>query len=173
MIPAALVLLALVDGALIGFRSGAGRVGLVGKETHIRRAVLLGAIAAALIALGGIVLAFALTLLPGRERWASLEAGGAAAVTVFGVFAGLMVASLLVWLVPVTELRTIVTVSLLGPGTLLRPAVIVLGMVYAFARVPTWEVAVLGAYGASAMLLVEPWLTRRFFPIDPRLVPPK
>ena len=46
-------------------------------------------------------------------------------------------------------------------------------MVYAFARVPTWEVAVLGAYGASAMLLVEPWLTRRFFPIDQRLVPPK
>lgn len=173
MIPAALVLLALLDGALIGFRSGAGRVGLVEKDAHMRRAVLLGVLAAGAIAVGGLVLAFVITLLPGRERWASLEAGGAAASTVFGLFAGLMVTALLVWLVPITELRTLVTVSLLGPGTLLRPVVIVFGMLYAFARVPTWEVAVLGAYGASAMLLVEPWLTRRFFPIDPRLVPPK
>jgi hypothetical protein len=173
VIPAALVLLALVDGALIGFRAGAGRLGLVDKAAHMRRAVLLGALASAAIATGGVTLAFALTALSGPDRWASLVTGGAAAVQVFGLFAGLMLGALAVWLVPITELRTFVTVSLLGPGTLLRPLVIVGGMAYAFVRSPTWETFVLGVYGASAMLLVEPWLTRRFFPIDERLVPPR
>ncbi len=173
MIPAVLVLLALVDGVLLGFRSGAGRVGLVEQSVHMRRAVLLGLFASAIVALGGVALALGLTVRSSPEHWASLVAGGTAAVQVFGLFAGLMLLALSVWLLPITDLRTFVTVSLLGPGTLVRPAVIVGGMLYAFIRVPTWEVAVLAIYGAGAMLFLEPWLTRRFFPIDERLLPPK
>lgn len=172
MIPAVLVLLALVDGALLGYRAGAGRVGLVEKSTHMRRAMLIGLVGSAIVALGGVALALGLTALSSPERWAKLVAGGTAAIQVFGLFAVLMLLALSVWFIPSTDLRTFVTVGLLGPGTLVRPAVIVAGMLYAFVRVPTWEVAVLGLYGTGAMLGLEPWLTRRFFPIDQRLLPP-
>jgi len=172
VIAAALVLLALVDGALLGFRAGAGRVGLVKKGPHLRRSMALGIGAAAIVAAGGLALALALTALLGAGTWGRLVLGGSAAVEVFGVFGGLMLGALAIWSVPIAELRTFVTVSLLGPGTLLRPAVIVGGMLAAFVRAPSWEIAALALYGASAMLLVEPWLTRRYFPIDERLVPP-
>lgn len=173
MIPAVLVLLALVDGALLGYRAGAGRVGLVEKSAHMRRAMRLGLFGSAIVALGGVALALGLTAFSSPERWDMLVAGGTAAIQVFGLFAALMLLALSVWFVPSTDLRTFVTVSLLGPGTLVRPAVIVAGMLYAFVRVPTWEVAVLATYGTGAMLSLEPWLTRRFFPIDERLLPPK
>ena len=172
MIPAVLVLLALVDGALLGYRSGAGRVGLVEKSAHMRRAMMLGLFGSAILALGGVALALGLTAFSTPDRWAKLVAGGTAAIRVFGLFAVLMLLALSVWFVPSTDLRTFVTVSLLGPGTLVRPAVIVAGMLYAFLRVPTWEVAVLALYGTGGMLSLEPWLTRRFFPIDQRLLPP-
>jgi hypothetical protein len=173
MIPVALVFLALVDGALLGFRAGAGRVGLVDKSAHVRRAVRLGLLASAIVALVGVALALGITAFSSPDRWTRLVSGGRAAVHVFGLFAALMLAALSVWLLPFTDLRTFVTVSLLGPGTLVRPLVVVAGMAYAFVRVPTWEVGVLAVYGTVSMLSLERWLTRRFFPVDARLLPPE
>jgi hypothetical protein len=66
MIPVALVFLALVDGALLGFRAGAGRVGLVDKSAHVRRAVRLGLLASAIVALVGVALALGITAFSSR-----------------------------------------------------------------------------------------------------------
>lgn len=169
MSPLFLVALALLDGALLGFRAAAGRMGRVEKHGYHLRAMALGLLAAAIVSTGGAGLAFALVLARGAWLWPVFVHAGARAASVFATFAVFVVLALLVWLVPQRDLRTLVTVSVLGPGTLVRPYVIMLGMVAGFAAEPCLEVALLGAYGACAMLSLEGFMARRCFPIDPAL----
>jgi len=169
VIPLALVLLALVDGALLGFRAAAGRSGALDKGAYFRRAVALGASYAGAVAAGGVVLALALSAAGGADVWPALVVAGRAAATVHAVFAALVLTSLLVWAVPVTEVRTIASVTVLGPGTLLRPWVLVGGLGAAVFAAPRWEVATLALYAAVGMLPLERWITRRHFPTDPSL----
>ena len=164
-----LIGLALLDGALLGFRAAAGRMGRVEKHGYHVRAMALGVVAAAIVSMGGVGLAFALVVVRGASLWPALVQAGAAAASVFATFATLVVSALAVWLIPQRDLRTFVTVSVLGPGTLVRPYVIVLGMLAGFATEPRFEVALLGAHGAFAMLSLEGLMARRCFPIDPTL----
>lgn len=169
MIPLALVLLALVDGALLGFRSAAGRSGALDKAAYYRRAVALGAAYAGAVAAGGVALALALSAAGGPDVWPALVTAGRAAATVYAAFAALVIAALLVWAVPVTEVRTIASVTVLGPGTILRPWVLLAGLTAAVLAAPRWEVATLALYAAIGMLPLERWITRRHFPTDPSL----
>lgn len=172
MSPLYLVLLALLDGALLGFRSAAGRSGLLEKRPLYRRAILLGLASSALLALGGVLLAGLLCVLKGPALWSSFELAAAASVRVFALFASLVLAALALWSLPHSDLRTLATVSVLGPGTLARPAVVLLGMLYGWRQNPRWEVALLAVYGTVGMLSLEPLLTRFFFPVDPSLLTP-
>lgn len=170
MIPLALVALALVDGALLGFRAAAGRSGRLDKAAYYRRAVALGAGHAAAVTAGGVALALALAAYGGAGTWASLVAAGRAAAAVYAAFAAVVLAALAVWAVPVTEVRTIASVTVLGPGTMLRPWVLVAGLAASVHAQPRWEVALLALYAAAGMLPLERWITRRHFPVDPALL---
>jgi hypothetical protein len=169
VIPLTLVLLALVDGALLGFRAAAGRSGALDKGAYYRRAVALGAAYAGAVAAGGVALALALSAAGGASVWAALVTAGRAAAAVYAAFAAVVLAALAVWAVPITEVRTIASVTVLGPGTLLRPWVVLAGLAWAVAMVPRWEVATLALYAAVGMLPLEAWITRRHFPIDATL----
>lgn len=170
MIPLALVALALVDGALLGFRAAAGRSGLLEKRAYYRRAIALGALHAAAVTAGGVALALALSALGGPGAWAALVTAGRAAATVYALFAALIVAALAVWAVPVTEVRTLASVTVLGPGTLARPWVIVAGLAWAVRAAPRGEVVALALYAAAGMLPLERYLTRRYFAVDEALL---
>lgn len=170
MIAVALVALALIDGALLGFRAAAGRAGLVDQRRDRRRAIAIGVAYAAAIAVGGVLLALALTALQGPALWPELLAAGGAAVRVYTIFAMLVLAALALWLIPVADLRTAVSVTVLGPGTMARPWVLLAGLASAVATRPRWEVALLALYAAAAMLPLERWLTPRYFAIDPALL---
>ena len=170
MIPLALVALALVDGALLGFRAAAGRSGMIVKTPYYRRAVALGAAYAGAVALGGVLLALAMSALGGPAVWPALLEAGRAAVTVYAGFAALVLAALAVWAVPVTEVRTLASVTVLGPGTLLRPWVLLAGLSWGLWTRPTMPVGVLAFYAAATMLPLERWLARRYFALDARLL---
>jgi hypothetical protein len=165
-VPALLVALALLDGALLGFRAAAGRIGLIDKQSHYRRAAGLGLGYAALVAAGGVALALGLRTVGGPPVWNDLVAAGAVTVRMLLIFAGVIVVSLLVWMVPHVELRTLATVVILGPGTLLRPAVVVLAMGAGVMARPRLEVALLAVYGGALMLLLQGFVTRRHYPVD-------
>lgn len=169
MSPLLLTLLALLDGALLGFRAAAGRNGLVEKRGYYLHASLRGFVATALVALIGIAIALALCALRGPELWNVLANAASSAVQIFGAFAALVVLGLTAWMIPSADLRTLLTVTILGPGTLARPLVILAGLGACIATAPRWEVVALGAYGAFAMLSLERILTRRYYPIDASL----
>ncbi len=74
------------------------------------------------------------------------------------------------WAVPVTEVRTLASVTVLGPGTLVGPWVIVGGLAWAVCAAPRWEVVALALYAAAGMLPLERYLTRRYFAVDAALL---
>jgi hypothetical protein len=170
MIPLALVALALVDGGLLGFRAAAGRSGMIVKGAYYRRAVALGAGYAGAVSLGGVLLALSLSALGGPAVWPALVEAGRAAVTVYAGFAALIFAALAVWAVPVSEVRTIAAVTVLGPGTILRPWVLLAGLGWGLWARPCVPVGVLALYAAATMLPLEAWLVRRYFALDARLL---
>jgi hypothetical protein len=166
----ALTLLALLDGALLGFRAAAGRTGLVHKPRYFARAIGWGVAYTSGVILVGVLLTLLLVALRGPTLYPELLAAAAAGVRVFAAYASLVVTALLLWIIPSTDLRTFCTVTVLGPGTLARPFVIVAGLVASIAAVPRIEVVTLGAYGAAAMLVLERVITARHFPVDEALV---
>ncbi|MBK8259594.1 MAG: fatty acid desaturase [Polyangiaceae bacterium] len=126
MIPALMVAFAVLDLAFAGFRAAAGRDGLIEKRAYYTRAMGEGA---------GLGLAFSAVMAlvtwavvrraedPGA-LFAELVATGSRMLLVFGGYAVLVLAALIVYTIAKHELRTLATVAILGPFTLIRPWVI-------------------------------------------------
>lgn len=165
-----LTLLAVLDGALLGFRAAAGRTGLVHKPRYFVRAVALGVAYASAVVAAGCVLTFLLVQASGAALFEELLVAATAGVRIFTVYAALVISALFLWMVPSTDVRTFCTVTVLGPGTLARPLVILAGLVASIAAVPRLEVVLLGLYGAAAMLVLERVITARHFAVDASLI---
>lgn len=127
MIELKLALLILVDGALAGFRSGAGRNPRIYLFEYYRECVRRG------IVLGGlVVLSFlALSQLCPPSDLPDLLAAGERMLFVLTKFAWVGVTALSVYLWNIHETTVLATVILLGPMTLLRPWVIASAGAYA------------------------------------------
>jgi hypothetical protein len=160
-IAAALCLLALLDGALCGFRAAAGRSGLVRKRAYYLRAVGRGFLAVALTLVPLIALT-ALLLSRSPQLEADFAAAGRAALFVYGPYATLVLCALALWAIPALDVRTLATVIILGPFTMLRPLVVAAGLVAAaFAR-PRLEVTLLVVCVGALMLSIERLLGRAY-----------
>lgn len=159
-----LTLLVLLDGLLVGFRAAAGTDG------RIRKAPLyVGAQALGLAAAAGVVgLGWALALgLAARDPSlpAALEAAARPAVSLVAAYASLALAALALYGVTAfvwrsIELRTLCTVLVLGPFTLLRPFVALGALALGVAAAPRWEVVGLAVFGAAGVGGLEPLLHR-------------
>lgn len=127
LVPAALVSLALLDATFAGFRAAAGRSGRIDKRAYLARALGGGLVAGALeVALLALATALALALSTDAARdFAELVRIGARLLVPFGVYAALVLAALVVYAVSRHEVRTLATVAILGPFTLLRPGLVV------------------------------------------------
>lgn len=137
-----LIVLALLDTAAAGFRDAAGRNGLLNKDGYYRRAVRLGALYGILPILGIACVVLGLAALTSDPSlWGDFLRAGEAMVWVYGPTATLVALALGIYLSPRFEIRSLATVIILGPFTLLRPVVITGGAVAGVVVSPRWEVA--------------------------------
>lgn len=127
MIPLLLASLAILDATFAGFRAAAGRDARIFKRAYYRRALLTGAGSGALlVAVLAVATGLALVASPDPGAlYGDLLAIGARMLQVFLGYAILVLGALALYATARMELRILATVSILGPFTLLRPAVVV------------------------------------------------
>ena len=160
IVAALLVVLALFDVLLSGFRAAAGRDGRIGKGPYYRAAIMRGGwsgvlLIAANAALVGILVA---TAMEPAVAWQELQDAGAHAIAVFAVFATLTLIAILFWFAPVRELRIVPTLLVMGPLTVLRPVVIVGGLTWAALGAAHWRTWLVAAIAGASMIGIEYWL---------------
>ena len=186
MTPLLLALLAIVDTAFAGFRAAAGRNARIFKFAYYRQSVLRGALAGiGLVAVLAMLTGLALVLVPDPTRqYAELVSVGERMLWLLGAYAALVIAALVVYAVADWDLRSLATVAILGPFTLLRAWVIALASaVGLFAGVgpTTWALTLVSC---SAVVLLGRALERsyarrldvlqnRHSPPTPAIGPPK
>jgi hypothetical protein len=154
VIPALLAVLAIVDAAFAGFRAAAGRNARIFKWTYYRDAVLLGAGAGACLVLVLALLTLLLLFSSGEPaaRYGDLLVIGARMLWLFGTYALLVLGALLVYATARTDIRTLATVAILGPFTLLRPWVIVAATVFGVSAGTRFSAVVLTVLSSGAVL---------------------
>jgi len=154
VIPTLLSALAVVDAGFAGFRAAAGRDARIFKRAYFRRAMLGGGAAGA-----GVVLALAaatVAVLVGSghatAEYAQLLRIGGRMLWVLGAYATLVLAALLIYATARAELRTLATVAILGPFTLIRPTVIAAATIAGLADGATAPAAALTVASSAAVL---------------------
>ena len=168
----ALASLALFDVLLSGMRAAAGRDGRIAKPPYYRAAAWRSVGAGVLVvsANAALVAALCVTAPDRAGAWSDLLRAGARCVEVFGAFATLTLFAILFWFAPVRELRIVPTLVVLGPLTLLRPLVVVGGLLFAVAGSPNWRVWLAGLAAGVSMIGVEHVLGRGYVDRWRRLV---
>lgn len=172
--PAVLVVLAVLDGTLAGFRDAAGRNPFIEKRRYYVRAQVRGffhGLGAALV--GGLTVGAVLLASPAPEElYAALLRAGHVMLWVYLPYSVVVLGALGIYVVPSFEIRTLTTVIVLGPGTLLRPVFIAAGAAAAVLAEPRWDVAVPAVVASLAVGLVGRLLARRWRPPRPGEAPP-
>jgi hypothetical protein len=153
-------ILCLTDAAFAGYRDVAGRDARIFKAELNRRAVRRGLRAG--LAVGGIVLAASIVAIAPSPaaRFAELEVTARSMLPVLAVYATLVLAALGLWAAADADLRTLASVIVLGPFTLLRPWVIVLAAALGARNAPSVPAAVIAVGACALQLAVQPWLSR-------------
>jgi hypothetical protein len=131
MIPALMIAFAVLDLCFVGFRAAAGRDGRIDKFRYYVRALSFGAGAGLVVsaALGLLTWIVMLQVSQPYALFAEMVAIGTRMSVVFGAYAFLVLIALLVYGVSRHEVRTLSTVAILGPFTLMRPWIVVLAFV--------------------------------------------
>ncbi len=153
-----LCLMALVDGALAGFRAWAGRDGRVVKRNARLKSAVRGATGAfaALILIATILIAL---LLASSVAYEELVAAGNRMILVYAPFCLLVSLGFLGYFSASLEWQALSTVLVLGPATFVRPLVIVGGVVAASWGTSGWTV-VAASVSAVLIMVVELVLNR-------------
>lgn len=138
MIALSLWTLATLDAALTGYRDAAGRSALIDKRAYYRRAMLRGALFGQ-VAVGvvGVVVAVLLLLSPEpRALFEELERVGSRMIIVYVPYALIILFTFVVRAAPSVDLRSITSVLIFGPFTLIRPLVVAAGVAWGFLAAP-------------------------------------
>jgi hypothetical protein len=154
VIPTLLSALAIVDAAFAGFRAAAGRNARIFKRRYYQTAMLGGAAAGAglvLVLAAATMAVLAVSRHPASE-YAQLVRIGGRMLRVLGVYSALVMAALLVYGTARAELRTLATVAILGPFTLIRPAVVVAATISGLSGGATAPSAALTVVASAAVL---------------------
>lgn len=171
MIFGAVALLAILDGLLVGFRAAAGKNGRIEKDAYyaaaLKSALIHATLQVALLAGLAFVLAQSAPV-PGNI-WSDFLGAGKMVIWVFGPYAAIAMLGLAVFVVPSPDVRTLATVVVLGPFTMLRPALVVATLMATMAIYRSWQVAVMAIVSAIVLLSFEVRLTRKH-PVDPALL---
>ena len=164
MIPLLLFTLALIDAAFCGFRSAAGRSLLIDKYDYFLRALARGGI----VGLGVLAIigaAVGITLLTSPEPaqlYAAYVRAGTPMVYWYGPYATIVLLALAFYGSARPEWRALSTTIVLGPLTLLRPAVIIGGAIHALTQHPPPAVTVSIVIAAIVMPPLGWFQNRRY-----------
>jgi hypothetical protein len=169
LVPLALLVLALTDAAFCGYRDAAGRNPLIRKASFYRRALRRGIrfgfanIGLATVLLGVLLVA---SPYPG-VLWADCVAAGTNLLCVVAPYATIVLMALGAWTAAEQDVRTLASVALLGPLTLLRPVVVLAGAAVAITTRPSIPVTTLAVATAVLQLSMGPLLGRAWRGRDP------
>lgn len=122
--------LVLVDGTLCGFRAAAGRNPRIFLWPYYASSMKRAGVLALVIISLYLALALLLSEFVGAELLLELEGIAARMVRFYGLYATCVLAALALYLVGQLDVSVLATVLILGPFTLVRPVVIVAGVVY-------------------------------------------
>jgi hypothetical protein len=159
MIALSLWALATIDAALAGYREAAGRSALIDKRAYYRRAMLRGALFGQVV-IGMVGAAVAASLLLSAEPRGLLEGLreiGSRMLIVYVPYAVVILSAFAVRAAPSVDLRSITSVLIFGPFTLLRPLVIVAGVAWGFLSAPGLNTLPLCLLTLCLMLALE-WM---------------
>ena len=106
------------------------------------------------------VLLVALSSAP-EQLLADFTAAGDRLLEVYLPYAGVVGLAFAARAIPSVDIRSLTSVLVFGPFTLLRPAVVLVGAAWALFRVPQPGVGVTLGMIVPLMLLMQPWLERR------------
>lgn len=149
-----LVCICLLDASFCGFRDAAGRNRLIRKWGYLRRAIIT-ATALGLVVVG--LIAATVVLGVGRAPDPTLMynrylVAGATMLRVYVPFTSLVLVALGFFAIPKPHIRSLSTVTILGPFTCLRPFAITAGALWAAAS--TREPAIWLSLAACVVLVV-------------------
>jgi hypothetical protein len=150
-------LLATVDSAFIGYRDAAGRSALIDKRHYYRRALLRGAVMGqiAVAIVGAVVVEILATTTQPLWWFATFDEVATRMLMVYVPYALILIATFFVRAIPSVDIRSITSVLVFGPFTLIRPLVVLAGAIWGFLAAPTAGVALLLALVVSLMLGME------------------
>jgi hypothetical protein len=150
-------LLASLDAAFSGYRAAASRSGLIRKGRYYRDAVARGvlygqAVVLVCAAAGGVLLALA----PDRAGLVRDLSEVARRLVLFYLpYTAAIAAGFVVRALPSVDLRSLASTLVFGPLTLLRPFVVVAGLVYGVWAAPRLPVALLATLAGGMLLALE------------------
>lgn len=155
-------LLATVDSAFIGYRDAAGRSALIEKRDYYRRAMIRGALFGQVaVAIVGVVVIVMLVLSPQPALLlASFETVAARMLTIYVPYALILIITFSIRAIRSVDVRSITSVLVFGPFTLLRPFVVLAGAAWSVLAAPTAHVLILIVLIVSLMLGMEYYLHR-------------
>lgn len=161
-IAAGLFVLAFLDGTFAGFRSSAGRTGLINHRESDHRAARRGAGLVCVLLAPVIALACADVLLH-HARIEAYTRTGAAMLAIYAPYSLLVLAALACYAALGWRQRYLAAAVILGPLTLLRPVVAIVGAVLGAAVGRDTVVAACAGLSVIAVLAVEPLADHRWY----------
>jgi hypothetical protein len=160
VIPALMVLAAVVDLAFCGYRAAAGRNARIEKSSYYLWALVVGAGVGAAVSLG--LAAATVAVLAVDPVYPELVAIGGRMLLVIGGYAALVLSAIAVYMLAEHELRTLATVAILGPFTLIRPAVVAGAALVGLWPSRSAAAIALTVAACVAVLAAGVWLDRRY-----------
>lgn len=150
-------LLATLDSAAIGYRDAAGRNALIEKRDYYRGAMIRGALFGQVaVAIAGVVVAVMLVLSPEPAKLlASFEQVAVRMLIVYVPYALILIITFSIRAIPSVDVRSITSVLVFGPFTLIRPLVVLAGAVWGVLAAPTVHVLILMVLIVFLMLGME------------------
>jgi hypothetical protein len=154
ILPLALFALSVTDAGFAGFRDAAGRDGRIFKTELFRRAIRRGLRYGILASALGLLIALAVNRfdeLLEAARWMMLP---------LAAYASAVLCALGVWATAEADFRTLASVIILGPFTLIRPWVIAFAALLGALHAHTWPARGAVIAVCALQLAIEPWLGR-------------
>jgi hypothetical protein len=138
MIAFLLWLLATVDSAFIGYREAAGRNALINKKAYFRHALIRGALFGQLaVLIVGVITAVALvSSSDAAALFSKMELVGARMLTVYVPYAVILLLTFGIRALPSVDIRSITSVLIFGPFTLIRPLIVVADTIWGVVAAP-------------------------------------
>jgi hypothetical protein len=138
MIAFLLWLLATLDSTFIGYREAAGRNALINKKAYFRHALIRGALFGQLaVLIVGVITAVALvSSSDAAALFSKMELVGARMLTVYVPYAVILLLTFGIRALPSVDIRSITSVLIFGPFTLIRPLIVVAGAIWGVVAAP-------------------------------------